>query len=97
MKLLKILSAGLLVVLMACNQQSTKPEVVTDTPANTMEQDESLINVDIAKLAGDKDLVCGMSLKGGIADTVTHSSKLYGFCSSECKDEFVKDPSQYLK
>lgn len=97
MKTLRILSLPLLLLLFACNQQSAKPEVVTDTPANSMEANESDIKIDLAQLAGDKDLVCGMSLKGGISDTVTYNGKLYGFCSPDCKDEFIKSPSQYFK
>jgi YHS domain-containing protein len=32
----------------------------------------------------------------GIADTTTYEGKIYGFCASECKAEFLKEPSKYL-
>jgi len=34
--------------------------------------------------------------KGEIGDTATYEGKIYGFCSSGCKDEFLKTPTQYL-
>ena len=43
-----------------------------------------------------KDLSCGMPLTAGVEDTVHYKGKLYGFCSKECKDAFLKDPASYL-
>ena len=43
-----------------------------------------------------KDLVCGMPVTAGVSDTAHYEGKVYGFCAKECKDEFVKDPKQYL-
>lgn len=43
-----------------------------------------------------KDLVCGMPTSAGISDTLHYKDKVYGFCSKECKDEFVKNPAAYL-
>lgn len=48
------------------------------------------INID-----NTKDLVCGMSVSGAIADTVHLDGKVYGFCSKGCKEAFVKNPSLY--
>ena len=42
-----------------------------------------------------KDLVCNMPLGAGIGDTLHYKGKLYGFCSKECKEEFIKQPSLY--
>ncbi|HTR31313.1 MAG TPA: YHS domain-containing protein [Puia sp.] len=42
-----------------------------------------------------KDPACGMPLRAGIGDTVLYKGKLYGFCSKECKEEFLKDPAGY--
>ncbi len=44
-----------------------------------------------------KDLVCGMPTSAGVSDTLHYNDKVYGFCSKECKDEFVKNPTSYLK
>src|SRR5579872_5985866 len=43
-----------------------------------------------------KDLSCGMPLTAGVEDTVHYKGKLYGFCSSECKEEFLKNPEGHL-
>lgn len=47
--------------------------------------------------AGDSDLVCGMHIDQSVEDTVHYQGKIYGFCSSNCKADFVKDPTQYVK
>lgn len=48
------------------------------------------------KLASKKDLVCGMPVTAGVKDTAHYKGNIYGFCAKECKDEFVKEPQQYL-
>ncbi len=53
--------------------------------------------VKLSDLATNKDVVCGMILEGqGIADTTLYRGQMYGFCASECKAEFWKDPKSYL-
>ncbi len=42
------------------------------------------------------DFACGMPVSAGIKDTAQFEGKAYGFCSSECKTEFLKTPSKYL-
>ncbi len=48
------------------------------------------------KFDNKKDFVCGMPITAGIADTVHYNGKVYGFCSTGCKDEFLKNPSAYI-
>ena len=48
------------------------------------------------QFGSNKDLICGMPLTGGVADTARYNGKVYGFCSTGCKDEFSKDPSAYV-
>ncbi|PVD53607.1 4-methyl-5(B-hydroxyethyl)-thiazole monophosphate biosynthesis protein [Terrimonas sp.] len=48
------------------------------------------------KFDNKKDFVCGMPISAGIADTVHYNGKVYGFCSTGCKDEFKKNPSAYV-
>ncbi len=38
-----------------------------------------------------KDATCGMPVAAGIEDTVHYNNKVIGFCSKECKDDFMKD------
>lgn len=53
--------------------------------------------ITVEELALAVDPFCNMSLKEHpIADMGEHEGKKYGFCSSYCKDEFLKDPAKYL-
>lgn len=90
-----LLSATMLITLAfsACNQ---KPEQKTEMAASTEEKSKTL-EVKVSDLATNKDFVCGMEVSdGGISDTASYEGKLYGFCSVECKDEFVKNPASFL-
>jgi putative intracellular protease/amidase/YHS domain-containing protein len=47
------------------------------------------------KFDNKKDFVCGMPITAGIADTVNYNGKVYGFCSTGCKDEFKTNQRLY--
>jgi len=49
------------------------------------------------KVVNDQDPICGMSTSVHMKDTLTYGGKLYGFCSTKCKEEFKKDPQKYVK
>lgn len=54
--------------------------------------------IELADLAVNRDLICGMKLyEEGIADTALYEGKIYGFCATECKTEFLKNPQSYLE
>ena len=85
-----LLATGLM--LGSCNQKAAAPKV-EDKPA----AENKTINIKLSQLATTKDLNCEMGLEeGAIADTTTYQGKIYGFCSSECKAEFLKDPQAQL-
>lgn len=44
-----------------------------------------------------KDPVCGMEVDPAKAEKLEYQGKTYYFCSKSCKDEFAKNPSQYIK
>jgi len=47
--------------------------------------------------SGTKDVVCGMDLEPTEATLqVAHKGKIYYFCSTACKSQFVKDPEKYV-
>lgn len=78
-------------LLVACNQNPT--DKVTTTPI----PDAQTMDIKVSQLAVNKDFVCGMALEeGGISDTASYENKTYGFCSAECKAEFLKNPQTYL-
>jgi putative intracellular protease/amidase/YHS domain-containing protein len=48
------------------------------------------------KFDNTKDFVCGMPITAGIKDTVHYQKHVYGFCATECKEEFAKNPAFYV-
>lgn len=46
----------------------------------------------------ERDPVCGMVLRPGQEEAnANYQGKTYHFCSAECKNQFLKNPSQYLQ
>ena len=43
-----------------------------------------------------KDPTCGMPVTAGISDTAHYEKNVLGFCSVECKNEFLKNPKANL-
>jgi YHS domain-containing protein len=91
----KILVVILVAAAYSCNQPNTavpekkmEPMAVKDTTKS-----------DLAKLAfaSPKDLSCGMPITAGVSDTATYKGNLYGFCSAECKEDFLKNAEALLK
>lgn len=80
-----------LIIFNSCHQKTpmeTNPVPVTEAKGKSIQ---------LTDLATDKDVVCGMVLEGqSIADTALYEGKMYGFCASECKAEFLKNPQSYL-
>lgn len=46
--------------------------------------------------ANEKDYICGMPITAGVSDTAHYNGKIYGFCATECKEAFLKDPEPYI-
>jgi YHS domain-containing protein len=76
----------------ACQIASTKTEkkaeteMAQDSSTNTMNAFEHML------VDNKKDPSCGMPVTAGISDTSHYKNKVLGFCSKECKDEFLKNP-----
>lgn len=91
-----ILTLVILGSLQSCKQKTqvdslTEKSIVVDS-SNLLEKNPYKDFVFDAK----KDLVCGMPTSAGVSDTMHYKEKVYGFCSKECKDEFIKNPTAYL-
>ncbi|MDE3211817.1 MAG: YHS domain-containing protein [Bacteroidota bacterium] len=43
-----------------------------------------------------KDPSCGMPVAAGIEDTIHYKGKVLGFCSKECRDDFLKNPEKNI-
>ena len=77
------------VALTSCNSHAPAEKNTTEKTAK--------ISLKTADLATSKDLVCGMDLTDDlIEDTTSYEGKIYGFCNTGCKDEFLKNPTSYL-
>jgi YHS domain-containing protein len=95
MKNISILFSFLIiaVLIISCsNEQSKKnpePDVALVTNADT-------IKINAAMVDNKRDPSCGMPVSAGIGDTAHYKGKVLGFCSKECKDEFLKDPEKNI-
>ncbi len=94
MKALAFISACAL--LMACGQKNTGETQKIEGHGAPMSQTAG-ITIDASKLALATDPICDMDVTKEVADTATYKGKLYGFCGTGCKEEFVKDPESHLK
>jgi Uncharacterized conserved protein len=94
MKKLISIFAGI-VLLAACNNHSPQTSKA-DSTVQTVGKDSSMpmsdsLKYTAAMVDNAKDPVCGMPVASEVGDTVHFNSKVIGFCSTECKDEFMKD------
>jgi putative intracellular protease/amidase/YHS domain-containing protein len=46
--------------------------------------------------ANKRDYICNMPVSAGVVDTAHYNNGIYGFCSKECKEAFVKNPVAHL-
>lgn len=77
----------------ACNQQPKS----TNPPAVMQQHDSAEKKYTVAMVDNKKDPNCGMPVSAGIEDTVHYDGKVYGFCSDECKQAFLKNPAELSK
>ena len=90
----KIIGFIILAAAISCNQTNKAvPEKKMETMAS---KDSAKNNLAGLSFASKKDLSCGMPITAGISDTATYKGNLYGFCSAECKADFLKDPEAKL-
>lgn len=88
-----LVAAQLLISCAAKNEQKETTEPMQEQ-TNTVKEEKHLYK-DVV-FDSKKDFVCGMPVSAGVSDTAHYKNKVYGFCSKECKDEFVKNPTGYI-
>ena len=76
--------------LSACSNPQPENAAVPDKVS--MEQ-ESSFKLAEGVLVSTNDTVCGMSVGNEPNDTVTVDGKLFGFCSTGCKESFLAEHS----
>ncbi len=93
---MKKILTGVCLFIAACNQPAETHE--TKAPLRMVPPTEDSAKAALKTLAFDSktDLVCGMPVRAGVSDTLHYKGRLYGFCAPECKEEFLKDPKQFL-
>ena len=80
-------------LLVACNNN---PKVVMTSPA-VPATDTAKKKFTKEMVDNKKDPSCGMPVSAGIEDTVHYNGRVYGFCSDECKQVFLKNPAALAK
>jgi YHS domain-containing protein len=97
MKALAFITACLLMV--SCGQQNKaegeNKKIEGQKPPMAKGGDK--LAIDMSILASKIDPVCEMDISSGVADTATYKDKVYGFCGTGCKEEFVKKPADFIK
>lgn len=84
-----ILMALLSITLFSCAKE---PQV-----KHTNKMDSSGENIKNVQVVNEEDPICHMKTAGFTKDTAAYKNKIYGFCSSYCKDEFKKNPASYAQ
>ncbi len=80
-------------IFFSCNQKPNQ-----ETPSVAINKSDSVQKkFTLGMVDNKKDPSCGMPLTAGIEDTVHYDGKVYGFCSDECKQIFLKDPKTIAK
>jgi YHS domain-containing protein len=80
-------------IFFSCNQ---KPNPAT-TSVEFHKSDSIQKKFTASMVDNKKDPSCGMPLTAGIEDTAHYNGRVYGFCSDECKQIFLKDPKTLAK
>ena len=98
---MKIVKSGFLVgcvlLILACGQSNSTNSVSTTDTMNVVAADTATEKTFAVSLVNNKkDPTCGMPVTAGISDTAHYENKVLGFCSTECKNEFLKNPKANL-
>lgn len=92
----KIVGLSLVIALLAsCNNQEKSVPAEQSTEVNT-DSTTAEVAYTPEMVVNKKDYSCGMPVSAGISDTCHFEGKAYGFCSTECKADFLKDPKKYI-
>ena len=82
----------------ACSNGNPSSPPAKDSAAKmAVDSSKTPAKFTVAMVDNKKDPSCGMPVTAGIGDTVHYQGRVIGFCSKECKDDFMKDPVAGLK
>jgi YHS domain-containing protein len=81
------------IMLFSCGQSNDKANTNSADTAQVATMDTTLEKTYAVELVNNKkDPSCGMPVTAGISDTAHYEKLVLGFCSTECKNEFLKNP-----
>jgi YHS domain-containing protein len=89
--------ASTLIILSAMILSCTQKPATAATTTQPVTTDTLKPRFTKAMVDNKKDPSCGMPLTADIEDTVHYMGKVYGFCSDECKQAFLKNPGELAK
>ncbi|WP_413533075.1 YHS domain-containing protein [Empedobacter brevis] len=80
--------------LLSCNKEQAKEENF-EVKHISHEEMKAANKLDVA-VVNEADPICGMKTADHLSDTANYKGKTYGFCSTMCKEEFLKNPEKYI-
>ncbi len=80
--------------LFSCNKEQPK-QGNFEVKHVSHEEMKATQKLDVA-VVNEFDPICGMKTADHLSDTATYNGKTYGFCSTMCKDEFLKNPEKHI-
>lgn len=80
--------------LFSCNKEQSKQENF-EVKHVSHEEMKAATKLDIA-VVNEADPICGMKTAEHLSDTANYQGKTYGFCSTMCKEEFLKNPEKHI-
>ena len=81
------------IMLLSCGQSNDKANTNSADTNQVATMDTTLEKTYAVELVNNKkDPSCGMPVTAGISDTAHYEKLVLGFCSTECKNEFLKNP-----
>ncbi len=86
-----VVMASLLIL--SCGQTNDKANTNSTDTSQVAKMDTTAEKTYSVELVNNKkDPSCGMPVTAGIGDTTHYENLVLGFCSTECKNEFLKNP-----
>ena len=85
------------IVLFSCGTSNEKANAASADTNQVATMDTTTEKTYAVSLVNNKkDPSCGMPVTAGISDTTHYENLVLGFCSTECKNEFLKNPKANL-
>lgn len=78
----------------SCNKEQAKQEEF-EVQHVSHEEMKAVKKLDVA-VVNEIDPICGMKTADHLIDTANYEGKTYGFCSTMCKEEFLKNPESHI-